>query len=457
MTTTKERADLVFPKQFLFGAATAAYQIEGAVHEDGRGESVWDRFCGIPGATRNGESGATACDHYHRFRDDVGLMRDLGLDAYRFSIAWPRIFPDGRGRVNEQGLDFYDRLVDELLANNIRPFATLFHWDLPQVLEDRGGWLNRETCEAYVEYVEAVTRRLGDRVRDWITHNEPEVVAWIAYARGVHAPGHTLGTQGALQVAHHLLLSHGMALPVIRSRVPTARVGITLNLIPMYPASGSDIDMHAADIADGRQNRWFLDPIFRGSYPADMVDFFEQLMPYVQDGDLATISSTIDFLGINNYSRQIVRAGPDGSFPAYLRAENAQFTDMDWEVYPEGLYDLLRRVHRDYSPGHLYITENGASFRDIRTHDGMVRDPERQSYIADHLESVHRAIKAGVPVDGYFCWSLLDNFEWAHGYWMRFGLIYIDYPTQERVPKDSYRWYRSFITSQRHAEHDPTI
>ncbi len=437
--------DLAFPPEFLWGAATASYQIEGAVHEDGRDESIWDRFCTLPGKVRNGESGAIACDHYHRYREDVALMRDLGLTAYRFSIAWPRILPNGRRVVNQKGLDFYDRLVDELLRNRIQPFATLYHWDLPQALEDQGGWTNRSTVDAYVDYSGIVAHRLGDRVKHWITHNEPEVVAWRGYGYGHHAPGRVEREGGALRAAHHVLLSHGRAVEPIRAGSPGAEVGITLNLTPVYPASTSWKDRAAASLSDGRGNRWFLDPVFRGEYPADMLEKFAEHLPTLLDQDLPSIAAPIDFLGINYYSRRVVRADRNGHGPISLRVENAQYTDMGWEVYPEGLFDLLQRVHRDYEPKRIYITENGAAYPDVRTHEGAVHDPERQQYLEAHLPSVAQAIETGVPVRGYFYWSLLDNFEWAHGYSKRFGLIYVDYPTLERVPKQSFYWYRALI------------
>jgi len=441
-------SDVSFPHEFVWGAATASYQIEGAVDEDGRGESIWDRFSATPGKVRNGESGAIACDHYHRYSEDIALMADLGLNAYRFSIAWPRILPAGRGRVNERGLDFYDRLVDALLERRIEPYATLYHWDLPQTLEDAGGWTNRETVDAYVEYVEAVVRRLGDRVHHWITHNEPWVTAWMGYGVGRHAPGRQEGASSALAAAHHLLLSHGKALPVIREGSPGCRVGITLNLTPAYPASQRAEDVEAARRSDANANRWFLDPIFRGDYPADAVDWYRTEMPAIRAGDMQTIAAPIDFLGINNYFRSVLRAGPDGS-PVPVRPETSQYTAMDWEVYPQGLYDLLMRVHSDYGPERIYITENGAAYPDVRVHDGSVRDPERQQYIEAHLGSVSRAIDSGAPVGGYFVWSLLDNFEWAYGYSKRFGIVYVDYPTLERVPKSSFHWYRSLIAAQR--------
>ncbi|HEY5661888.1 MAG TPA: GH1 family beta-glucosidase [Gaiellaceae bacterium] len=437
-----------FPSDFVWGAATASYQIEGAAHEDGRGESVWDRFCATPGKVRGGDTGDVACDFYHRYPEDVRLMKELGLDAFRFSIAWPRVVPDGRGPVNAAGLDFYDRLVDELLANEIEPFATLFHWDTPQALEDEGGWRERSTAEAFVEYTEAVVGRLGDRVRHWITHNEPWVYSWVANAWGVHAPGRTSEVD-AVAVAHHLLLSHGWAVEAIRKLSPDARVGITLNLAHIYPATDTPEDEAAAYRRDGEDNRWFLDPIFRGSYPADLLDRNELVAPHVRDGDLEAISAPLDFLGINNYSRFIVAAGADG--PRVVGNPDAEHTDMGWEVYPDGLHDVLVRVARDYEPPAIYITENGAAFPDVRVHDGHVHDLERTAYLESYIAAVGRAIAADAPVKGYFVWSLLDNFEWAFGYSKRFGIVYIDFPTLERVPKDSFYWYRDLIASWRGA------
>jgi beta-glucosidase len=436
------------PYDFVWGAATAAYQIEGATREGGRGESIWDRFCAMPGKVRNGDSGEIACDFYRRYRGDVALMRELGLDAFRFSIAWPRVLPTGRGPVNEAGLDFYDRLVDELLAHEIEPFATLFHWDTPQALEDAGGWPARPTAEAFVEYAEAVAERLGDRVRHWITHNEPWVHAWIGHAWGEHAPGRE-SEADAVAAAHHLLLSHGWAVDAIRRAAPDAHVGITLNLSHAYPASDAPEDEAAALQVDAEGNRWFLDPIFRGSYPADLLERNEIVVPVVREGDLDAISVPLDFLGVNNYFRFVVSAGDDG--PRIARDSEAQRTDMGWEVYPDGLHRLLVQVARDYAPQAIYVTENGAAFGDVRVHDGRVHDPERTAYLESHIAAVSRAVGDGAPVKGYFVWSLLDNFEWAYGYSKRFGIVYVDYPTLERVPKDSFYWYRDFIASRRRA------
>jgi beta-glucosidase len=439
---------IAFPADFVWGAATAAYQIEGATNEDGRGESIWDRFCATPGKVRGGETGVVACDFYHRYQEDIGLMRELGLDSFRFSIAWPRVVPEGRGRVNQAGLDFYDRLVDELLEQGIRPFPTLYHWDLPQPLEDAGGWPARATAEAFVEYVEAVASRLGDRVSHWVTHNEPWVAAWLGYGSGEHAPGRT-SPADALAAAHHLLLSHGWAVDVLRRGSTAAEVGITLVLVPAYPASDAEGDREAAQHGDGFFNRWFLDPVFRASYPADMLEHFAPAGPPIVDGDLEAIAEPLDFLGVNYYSRQVLRANPDGGRPLVVRVPDASYTEMQWEIYPDGLFDVLVRLRDDYDPPAIHITENGAAFSDYRDHDGEVNDLERQAYIAEHLTAIGRAIEAGVPVQGYFLWSLLDNFEWAQGYSKRFGIVYVDYPTLERVPKASYRWYRDFVAAQR--------
>jgi beta-glucosidase len=423
---------------FTWGVATAAYQIEGAVDEDGRGESIWDRFSATPGKVRAGDTGAVACDFYHRYPEDVGLLRELGVGAFRFSIAWPRVVPGGRGPVNEAGLDFYDRLVDELLAAGIAPFPTLYHWDLPQALEDEGGWTARSTAEAFVPFVEAVVDRLGDRIARWTTHNEPAVASWLGYGRGIHAPGRT-SPQDAVSAAHHLLLSHGWAVEVLRRDAPQAEVGIVLNLQHVDPASDDPADTAAAAEVDGRENRWFLDPLFRGAYPEGVNAGLE---PPVRAGDLAAISAPIDYLGVNNYFRFVVADGP-----AIVEVPNAARTAMGWEVYPDGLYNVLTRVARDYGPRSIFVTENGAAFDDVRVHDGSIHDPERTEFLAAYVDAVWRARVDGAPVDGYFVWSFLDNFEWAEGYSKRFGIVYVDYATLERVPKDSFYWYQQRIGS----------
>jgi beta-glucosidase len=435
----------LFPAEFVWGAATASYQIEGAANEDGRGESIWDRFSATPGKVRTGDTGLVACDFYHRYREDIALMRELGLDAFRFSIAWPRIIPEGRGRVNPPGLDFYDRLVDELLANDIEPFATLYHWDLPQALEDRGGWASRETVDAFGEYAQVVAERLGDRVSRWITHNEPQVSSWAGYGSGSHAPGRH-SKSDATAAAHHLLLSHGRAVEIIRAAASKAAVGITLNLYSVQADGDDESAVEVARRIDGGDNRWFLDPIFRGEYPADVLELLGDAAPPVEEGDLAAISTPLDFLGVNNYSRLVIGGGGKP-----LRNSNAVYTDMDWEVYPEGLYEVLVRLRDEYSVPTIYVTENGAAFGDIRGHDGEVLDPERQDYLDGYIRAVGRAVQAGVPVSGYFVWSFLDNFEWAHGYSKRFGIVYVDYPTLERVPKGSFHWYGDLIRQHRAA------
>jgi len=434
-----------FPEGFLWGAATSAYQIEGAWNEDEKGESIWDRFVRIPGKIENGDTGDIACDHYHRFQEDVLLMKGLGLKAYRFSVSWPRVLPRGRGGLNPKGLDFYSRLVDALLAAGIEPFLTLYHWDLPQALQDEGGWARRETALWFSDYAAVVAKKLGDRVRFWITHNEPWVAAWAGHGWGRHAPG--LENPGlALQVAHHLLLSHGHAVEALRDLVPGARIGIALNLSPIYPASQGEKDSQAARRADGFLNRWFLDPLFSGSYPADMLEFFGPLAPRIVPGDMRTISHRLDFLGVNYYTRQVVRADPEAPFGVeYVTVPGGERTQMGWEVFPEGLFQLLSRVHCDYSPQEIFVTENGAAFPDEPGPDGKVQDKKRIAYLKEHILQCHRAISTGIPVRGYFVWSLLDNFEWTYGYTKRFGLFYVDYATQRRLPKESARFYARVI------------
>jgi beta-glucosidase len=437
-----------FPTDFLWGAATSAYQIEGATAEDGRGESIWDRFSATPGKVRARETGEVACDFYHRHSEDVALARDLGLDALRFSIAWPRVLPEGRGRVNVAGLDFYDRLLDEVLEAGLRPFVNLYHWDLPQALEEQGGWPARATAEAFARYVEVVAGRLGDRVHDWITHNEPFCASWLGYGLGIHAPGRRSAAD-ALAASHHILLSHGWAVDALRRTSPGAEVGIVLDSWPAHPATDSAEDAAAAAAADGVSNRWFFDAVLRGTYPVDVLERFADAAPPVRDGDLATISVPLDFVGMNNYSRRVVRAGPAGE-PVDV-PPSGELTDMGWEVYPPGIAEVLLRLHEDYDVPSLYVTENGAAYADVLTHDRCVHDVERIEYLRRYLAAVADAAAAGAPVRGYFVWSLLDNFEWALGYAKRFGIVYVDYPTLERVPKDSYLWLRDVIAAARSA------
>lgn len=444
-----------FPQGFLWGAATASYQIEGAWNEDGKGESTWDRFSRKPGATLNGDTGDVACDHYHRWRDDVALMKDLGLQAYRFSIGWPRILPVGRGMVNQKGLDFYARLVDALLEAGITPFITLNHWDIPQMLEDNGGWAARATAEAFVEYADVVTRALGDRVKNWITQNEPAVVAWMGYMDGIHAPGFK-DPALAVRAAHHLLLAHGLSVPVIRGNSPGSQVGIVLNLSWGVAASNSAADLNAVRYGDGQWFRWFADPLYGRGYPTDKIIDFKRMgaipngLDFVQDGDMDAIATPTDFIGLNYYSRHVIRAdAPDNAPQLVFDSERTpkNWTEMGWEVYPPGLTGTLARVYFNYQPRKVYITENGASYSTPPDASGRVPDAHRLNYLSGHLAAVHRAIQAGVPVEGYFVWSLLDNFEWSKGYSQRFGIVWVDYPTQQRIPKDSALWYRSVIAN----------
>ena len=446
-------AGTAFPPDFVWGAATSAFQIEGGADEGGRGESIWDRFTATPGKVVNGDDGRVACDSYHRYRDDVRLLRGLGLSGYRFSIAWPRVLPDGRGRINTAGLDFYDALVDELLANDIEPFVTLYHWDLPQTLEDRGGWPARETVDAFVEYTEVVAARLGDRVRHWITLNEPWVIAWLGYGIGQHAPGRKSDAD-AVAAAHHVLVAHGRAVEVLRRDAAGARVGITLDLVPMQPATSAQADTRAAREEDTLRNRWFLDPVLRGEYPAEARERLG-LLPHGAADDMGLISAPLDFLGVNYYTRQLLQAGPNNGRPRVVQREGAERTGMGWEVYPEGLYELLVRLRSEYDVPPLYITENGAAFPDERR-NGLVDDSQRMSYLERHLDAVSRALADGVPVEGYFVWSLLDNFEWSLGYSERFGIVYVDLNTLERVPKASYAWYRDFIARRSRASQRPS-
>jgi beta-glucosidase len=450
-------SNLPFPPGFLWGVATSAYQIEGGSGDDGRGESIWDRFAATPGTIEDSSDGRVACDHYRRWPEDVALMRQLGLNAYRFSIAWPRVLPNGRGAVNAAGLDFYDRLVDGLLEAGLAPMATLYHWDLPQVLQDQGGWASRDTASAFVDYAQAVSMRLGDRVKHWVTHNEPWCIATLGYEQGAHAPG--LRDPGqALLAAHHVLLSHGWTVPVLRRNAPGSEVGIVLIASHVEAATGSAADRDAARWFDGFFNRWYLDPVFLGTYPVDAIEDRVRRghlppgpLAFVKQGDLAAISAPLDFLGLNYYSRNVLSgvAGPAGEPPprTVAMAPREALTDMGWEVWPQGLEDVLRRISAEYRPARIYITENGAAYADGPNGDGRVHDPRRRAFLDGHLRAVRRAIAAGVPVAGYFHWSLLDNFEWAYGYTKRFGLVHVDYATQRRTPKDSALYYRDVVAA----------
>jgi beta-glucosidase len=445
------------PAGFVWGAATAAYQIEGAARADGRGESIWDRFSHTPGKTTNGDTGDIACDHYHRWSQDVQLMSDLGLRAYRFSVAWSRVLPDGTGAINDAGLAFYERLVDALLAAGITPWITLYHWDLPQPLEDAGGWPNRLTAAAFTAYADVVTRRLGDRVRHWITLNEPWCSAFLGYFTGDHAPGRT-DLPAAIAAAHTLLLAHGGAVAVIRANSPEAQVGITLNLTPTYAAGPSPSASDAARRYDGHSNRWFLDPLYGRGYPEDMLPLYDDAIPSARASDFSIIAAPTDFLGVNYYTPAFVRDAP--ARPPlrvdHARPPHGEYTEMDWLVYPRGLADLLDRLARDYPVVSLYITENGAAYPDPPPLGDRVSDTHRTRFLHQHLSVVSEATQS-VPLKGYFVWSLMDNFEWAHGYTKRFGISYVDYATQRRIIKDSGHWYRQTITQNRVVAPSPAL
>jgi beta-glucosidase len=427
---------LGFPADFLWGAATSSYQVEGAVHEDGRGESIWDRFSHAPGHIRNDDTGDIACDHYHRYREDVGLVAQLGLNAYRFSIAWPRVIPDGLGAVNEAGLDFYDRLVDTLLEHGLEAHATLYHWDLPQTLEDLGGWPNRQTAGAFVRFAELMTRRLGDRLTTLATLNEPWCASYLGYENGMHAPGRT-EPAAAFAAAHHLLLAHGMAVPAIRAAAPAMPVGIVLNFEPHVPATSHPLDLEHASRIHDRYNRWFLDPIVGRGYP-ETAAALGWAGDEVQPGDMATIAAPIDFLGVNYYTRRLERAP---GLPPVPADPDRVVTAVDWEVFPDGLMGVLEFAASRTGQLPLYVMENGASY-DADPVDPE-RDPERVDYLRRHLAAVLAAREHGAPVQGYFTWSLLDNFEWAEGYASRFGLVHVDFDTQERRIRDSGRFIAS--------------
>jgi beta-glucosidase len=448
------RTDL--PHDFVIGTATAAYQIEGATREDGRGDSIWDTFARVPGAIADGSTGDVADDHYHRAPEDVALMADLGFDAYRFSIAWSRIQADGTGAPNPAGIDFYRRLADSLLERGITPWATLYHWDLPQALDDRGGWLERETALRFADYAAHVADQLGDVITDWITLNEPWCSSFLGYASGHHAPGRTLGARST-HAAHHLLLGHGLALEAFRDRRPEARVGTTLNLYSIRPASDSDGDRDAARRIDGLSNRFFLDPVLRGAYPADVLDDLGQRSWFDEHAtaeDLRRISAPIDFLGVNYYSRHTVAADgiPSAEPSAYPGSEHVRFvktgasvTQMGWEIHPDGMTDVLRMANELAPELPLYITENGAAYEDRLDPGGEILDPERVDYLEKHFEAARDAVQQGLPLRGYFIWSLMDNFEWAWGYSRRFGIVYVDYASQKRIPKQSARWVSDFL------------
>lgn len=439
---------IIFPKDFLWGVATASYQIEGAWKEDGKGESIWDRFSHIPGKVVNNDNGDVACDHYHRYEDDVKLLKELGVKTYRLSISWTRIFPDGKGTPNPKGIEFYKKLIKLLSDNDIVPAVTLYHWDLPQKLQDIGGWANREVTDYFEQYARYVFQELGDMVPIWITHNEPWVVAFCGNWMGVHAPGIT-DFKTAVQVSHHLLLSHGKAVKAYRELGFKGEIGITLNMGSSYPYSQTPEDKKATSINDGYFRRWFADPVIKGAYPKDMLELYgekEVLPECILEGDLDIISTSVDFLGVNYYSSHWFKLN-ESQWPLMIDgvSTDRDVTTMDWEIVPQGLYDLLKRLHEDYNGIKIYITENGRASDDIINREGKVEDDDRLDYLYQHFIQAQKAINDGVNLAGYYVWSFMDNFEWACGYKKRFGITYVDYKTQKRIIKKSGHWYKQVI------------
>lgn len=431
-----------FPDEFVWGVATSAFQIEGAANADGKGPSIWDKFCQRPGTIADASNGLVACDHYRLWEDDLDLVAGLGVGAYRFSVSWPRVRPTGRGDWNGKGLDFYERLVDGLLERGVKPYLTLNHWDLPDELQASGGWANRDTVHRFVEYASAVDKRLGDRVVAITTHNEPWVMAVLGYETGIFAPG-VKNRAAAVQASHNLMLSHGLAVQALRAQGCKAKLGIVLNLSPVQPASDSAADIAAARLEDGKLLRWYMDPLFKGLYPQDVLEYLGADVPVVEDCDLNAIATPMDFLGVNYYSRSVVSS----QGPWDVQRGGLEITDMGWEVYPQGLTELLVRMNNDYKLPPMYVTENGGAFKD-QLIDGRVHDVDRTRYIAQHIQAVANAMDQGVRMEGYMVWSLLDNFEWASGYVKRFGIVHVDYETQKRTLKDSALWYRSFLQNQ---------
>jgi len=451
------------PGNFIYGAATAAYQVEGAWNEDGRGESIWDSFAHKKGTIRDGSTGDVACDHYHRYSEDVAIMKTLNLDAYRFSISWSRVLPEGKGRINHRGLDFYKKLLDSLLEHDITPYVTLFHWDLPLYLQEKfGGFYNRQCSDYFADYAAIVAKELGDRAGNWITLNEPQDYASNGHFLGEHAPGHKRVWE-FLKVVHHLLLGHGKAVQSIKAVRPESKVGITLNLMPVHPRTESERDMNAAGLADQFMNRVTLDPLFRGSYPEKLFHTLRWFKPKVEEQDWDYITTGIDFLGVNNYTREFAyhvwyipllhtwMTGGDIAETEYEK-NGRQYTSMGWEVFPRGMYDVLMRLKNEYGNPPVLVTENGAAFDDVSPVNGRVPDEKRVQFINGYLHMIARALQDGSDVRGYFVWSLLDNFEWSVGFTKRFGIVYVNYETLERTIKDSGLWYMDFIKSQKNRQ-----
>jgi beta-glucosidase len=431
-----------FPVNFTWGAATAAYQIEGAWNEDGKGESIWDRFSHTPGKITNGDTGDVACDHYHRTTEDIALMRRLGLKAYRFSVSWPRVLPSGHGKVNMAGLDFYDKLVDDLLAANIEPFLTLHHWDYPQALYDTGGWTNRGNLPYFADYAVLLAKRLGDRVKYWATFNEPGVIAQCGYLSGEHAPGIKDNQKLAAHVTHGLLVAHGLTVQALRAANPALQVGIVLSQWGVEPASDDPADVAAAEYAWNSRDTGFLHPIFRGYYHQEMLEAVGANMPEIKSGDMALIAQKLDFLGINSYSRVVI-----GAQGQVTHIPGSEYTEMGWEVCAPAFRRTLNNLKADYNLPPIYITENGAAYADVVSPDGKIHDERRIDYLRQHFTQVRLAMQDGVDIRGYFVWSLMDNFEWGHGNTKRFGLIRVDYDTLQRTFKESAEWYSRVIAT----------
>ena len=428
-----------FPPGFVWAVATSSFQIEGAAHEDGKGESIWDRFCRVPGAIADASNGDVACDHVHRLDSDLDMIASLGVDAYRFSVSWPRVQPQGSGAWSAKGLAFYDRLVDGLRARGVQPYLTLNHWDLPQALQDQGGWASRDTVHRFIDYALGIQRRLGDRLAAITTHNDPWVIAVLGHEKGNFAPG-LKSRKTANQVAHHLLLSHGLALQALRADACRAKLGIVLNLAHTEPATDALADIAQARMDDMRGRCWYTDPLFKGHYPHEVWDEIGADAPLVEAGDMADIATPMDYLGVNYYSRNVSSVGE----PFDIETKGLPLTEMGWEIYPRGLTELLLTLHRDYTLPPVFITENGGAFKDPLTH-GRVHDADRTEYLQTHIAAVAAALAQGVPMAGYMVWSLMDNFEWSSGYAKRFGIVHVDYATQQRTLKDSAHWYREFL------------
>ncbi len=445
---------LSFPTQFTWGVATSSFQIEGAHDKDGRSFSIWDTFCRTPNKVFEGHNGDVACDHYYLWETDLDLIKDLGVSAYRFSVAWPRVIPEGRGEVNTKGLDFYDKLVDGILERGLEPYCTLYHWDLPQILEDKGGWLNRDTAYAFADYADAVSKKLGDRVISYATLNEPWCSAFLGYFDGHHAPGHNdRNLNKYLTAVHHLLLAHGLAMPILRENAPKAQHGIVLNLAQVYPEDpDSDLDQTAAKNFDTFNNQLYTEPLFKAEYPKALRDNLADYLPEIQKGDLEIISAPIDFLGENYYTPTFVKHKESSTWPHmdWVDHPKAEKTAMGWEVYAQGLSDMLERLDKDYKVP-LFVTENGAAYDD-QIQNGEIKDKDRVSYYQRHLEATLNAINKGANVQGYFAWSLMDNFEWAFGYDKRFGIVHVDFESQKRTLKDSAKWYQQLVKANTRAK-----